>query len=98
MVDPCASSLVSTLVAAVNYRVEENAVLIVVDGLLVVHERSCVVVRKPQEHSLAVSRDDIPKILRVELAEFLNRNADYLGNLLEVQVLVDHESIHVSRH
>ena len=98
MVDPGAAAILTALVVAVDYRVEENAILIVIDSLLVIHESGGVVVREAEEHTLAVSRDDVAQILRVQFPQFLDRNADNLGNLLEVQVLVDHEGVHVSRH
>ena len=54
--------------------------------------------RQTENIGLHVTRNDVVHILRIQVTEFLNRNAGQVLNLLEMKHPADLESIQMCRH
>ena len=67
-------------------------------GVLVLYEATCVLVRYAENILPFMSRDDLVAVLWIEVLELLERCTCDLAYLLEVKLLFDYKCVHGGRH
>ena len=77
--------------------IEEDAVLIGIDGVLDIDEGAGEAIGKLYDAHLALAGHDVFDIFGIELAHHIHTDAHALRNLAEMEILVDVESIHLGR-